>query len=265
MKNLLIALMIILFVNLIWTVVSIETAPFYWLGNILNADTNSTLATTIIDKWAIRGQIGDIMSGHFSALAFLAVALSIIYQSEANQQMRVSIDKQEESLEQQSIALGVQSKSLEAQIEELKESREESSKQTEEFFINNMNTKLDRYYKLLEQQVDNVLDKRDYINLASVVTKKMNGQFVSDEEYQQINNSIILSKNVHDILEIIYQEIHLISEESNAFKQFDREFKLRIEVDHKISSLCAIGDKDQYVFLNAYGYPCYALKYRELS
>lgn len=265
MKNLLIVLMIVLFGNLIWTAVFVETAPLYWLSSIINADINSTLATPAIDKWAIRGQIGDVMSGHFSALAFLAVALSIIYQSEANQQMRVSIDKQEEALMQQSIALGVQSKSLEAQIEELKESRAESTKQTEEFFINNMNTKLDRYYKLLEKEVDNVLSPSDYINLSSVVSKMMNEQFISDEEYQQINTSIILSKNIHDILEMIYQEIHLIPEGSNAFKQFYGEFKLRIEVDHKISSLCSIGDKDQYVFLNAYTYPCFALKSRKLS
>lgn len=263
MKKLLIVLMIVLFGNLIWTAVFVETAPLYWLSSIINADINSTLATPAIDKWAIRGQIGDVMSGHFSALAFLAVALSIIYQSEANQQMRVSIDKQEEALMQQSIALGVQSKSLEAQIEELKESREESSKQTEEFFINNMNTKLDRYYKLLEKEVDNVLSNDAYMHLASVVTKKMRGEFVSDKEYQEINTFVGLSKNVHDILEIIYQEIHLISEESNAFKQFYREFKLRIEVDHKINALCSIGDKDQYVFLAAFAYPCYALKYRE--
>ena len=134
--------MALLFINLVWTVVYVDTAPLYWLSSLsstlVNTETNTTVATQVIDQWAIRGQIGDIMSGHFSALAFLAVALSIIYQSEANEQMRESIDKQEEALIQQGVALGVQSDSLKAQIKELQESRVESSKQTEEFFINNM-------------------------------------------------------------------------------------------------------------------------------
>ena len=156
MKKLIMFLMIILLINFILTLLSIEFSPLYLLSNYLDKSVIDNpslnyLFNETTDTWAIRGQIGDIMSGHFSALAFLAVALSILFQSEANKQMKESIDKQESSLIQQSEALAVQSRSLEAQIEELKASRKESSKQTEEFFISNMNVKMDRYYKQLEK------------------------------------------------------------------------------------------------------------------
>lgn len=83
---------LLIIINLIWTIFNLDTAPLIkWSNEILTCDT---------DEWALRGQIGDIMSGHFSALAFLAVALSIIFQYEANKQMRKSIEKQEEAINQ---------------------------------------------------------------------------------------------------------------------------------------------------------------------
>lgn len=118
---------IIVLVNLIITILSVNNSPIVFLSgdNIENIE----------NLWEIRGQIGDILSGHFAALAFFAVAFSIILQNESNKHMKKSIDKQEESLIQQSKALKIQSNSLEAQIRELQESRKGSKKQTEEFLL----------------------------------------------------------------------------------------------------------------------------------
>lgn len=194
---------ILLITNLLLTVLGIEYSPLYWIANFtydsLPLVQGTELVNSNIEKWGIRGQIGDIMSGHFSALAVLAVAYSIILQVEANQKMTESIEKQKEalkhteetilqqklsiekqteanleqakstlqqaqaielqakSIEQQNEALKVQSETLKAQIEELTESRKESEKQTEEFFIQNLNTKLDRYYKLVDFNLDLIM------------------------------------------------------------------------------------------------------------
>ncbi|WP_333805078.1 hypothetical protein [Sulfurospirillum sp.] len=130
----------------LWTMINHLDISYMYTHSL---ESNSTDTLDMAQQWAMRGQMGDILSGHFSALAFLAVALSVFLQNEANRQMKLS-------LVQQSKALEVQSESLKAQIEELQQSRKESERQTEEFFIANMNVKLDRYYKLLDVYISDV-------------------------------------------------------------------------------------------------------------
>lgn len=148
----------VLIAHFFWSVFLLDSAPLFQFS-----DSNRTLA---IENWAIRGQIGDVMAGHFAALAFLAVALSITFQVEANRQMRESIAKQEESIRQQkesiekqteanleqakntlqqaeaielqatsisqqNEALAIQSETLKAQIEELEAARKEYAGQRE--------------------------------------------------------------------------------------------------------------------------------------
>ena len=240
-KPFIMILMALLFVNLVWTVSYVDTAPLYLLSNLVTAittDINSTVVTPAIDKWAIRGQIGDIMSGHFSALAFLAVALSIIYQSEANQQMRKSIDKQEEALVQQGAALTVQSDSLKAQIEELQESRKESSKQTEEFFIQNMNVKLDRYYKYFDEQVQLIFPKENFDSMSKTITSIIKGEAITygvEGELETLRGGIEPSL---EILEHIYKDIQTVQRVSKkAYEIILDEYILRLHTDSKIMVL----------------------------
>lgn len=271
----------ILLLNLLATVLGIEYSPFYWLSNFtydsLPFVQNDVITNSITDKWAIRGQIGDIMSGHFSALAFLAVALSIVYQIEANKQMRESIEKQENALKQNEIAiqqtkksieqqtqanieqakstlqqakaielqaksisqqneaLKLQSISLEAQIKELQESRIESSKQTEEFFIQNMNVKLDRYYKLLEYHLNKIDHKllNDYNNL----TEKVLTLNKNDTKYniciEILRRHSTKFDNVLLFLDFIYEEINAMEDiYPQAYLVFIKEFELLL-LSHK--------------------------------
>lgn len=137
--------------------------------------------------------------------------------------MRESIDKQEEALVQQGEALKVQSDSLKAQIEELQQSREESSKQTEEFFIQNMNVKLDRYYKLLDEKRK---DAEKVINLLST------GDVHFHPSQEGTVNSYL------NVLEFLYEEILVIKETyPHAFKVFIGEFAFRIQNDKYIRGL----------------------------
>lgn len=235
----------LLLVNLIITSVSVESSFFYWLSNSSNlppmVDSNSTIP--ISDPWAVRGQIGDIMSGHFSALAFLAVALSIVYQSEANGQMRKSIDKQEEAIEQQNIALQVQSKALEAQIKELEESREESSKQTEEFAINNMNIKLDRYYKLLNEKLIKLDGDQGkiYKNKKVVKQRLENGDTIIGVTLPNIKKDLEELENlfdsIYEVLEFIFLDIESMQNKLEAYNVFSGEFKIRIKSDYNLINM----------------------------
>lgn len=228
--------MVVLGVNLYMTIDNLQMSPIIQLSN--------TALTIETDTWALRGQIGDILSGHFSALAFLAVALSIILQNQANKQMRESIDKQEKaiklqanSIEQQNKALEVQSKALEAQIEELKASREESEKQTEEFFIQNMNVKLDRYYKLLDNKLEADFNLKALGKLLTEL-KKVDKIDLDPNEKRNHKLNIKTITLLFDLIQFIFDEILSIKDShSSIFKNILEEYKLRINNDIRILAL----------------------------
>ncbi|MDD2791500.1 MAG: hypothetical protein PHU40_12670 [Sulfurimonas sp.] len=175
-------------------------------------------------QWAIRGQMGDILSGHFSALAFLAVALSVFLQNEANRQMKLAFVQQSE-------ALVLQSKSLEAQIEELQQSRKESERQTEEFFIANMNVKLDRYYKMFDNQVERIVSTNvvsDYISSKKIMT-------TSESVELNIRYNFNRSCNEIDTLLQIINAIHTdIRNLQNTYPQASQNFLSEL----KLKALC---------------------------
>lgn len=205
----------ILLINLVWTVTSLDHSIMYLVSSRLDNNASETIKD-FKESWAIRGQMGDILSGHFSALAFLAVAFSIILQNEANRKMQTSIEKQDKALEQQdrslqqqSKALEVQSESLKAQIEELQQSRKESERQTEEFFIANMNVKLDRYYTILDNK---------YITLSKVLDRTTDITYNTSAVYQYLIT-----------LDFIYYELLAISNKyPNGYSIFIQELRLRL-------------------------------------
>ncbi|MCT7626787.1 hypothetical protein ACOTVQ_09645 [Aliarcobacter butzleri] len=277
---------ILLLTNLLLTVLGVEYAPLYWISNFtydsLPLVQGAELTNSNIEKWGIRGQIGDIMSGHFSALAVLAVAYSITLQVEANQKMAEAIEKQEEalkqtqetilqqrisiekqteanleqakstlqqakaielqnkstlqqaeaiklqaqSIEQQNEALKVQSETLKAQIKELIESRKESEKQTEEFYIQNMNVTLDRYYTFLNDKIS-TMD----INLPSIyIGKKQRYKYYNASEI----NAIVKDEKqrLEEITNTLMSIFLAIKDSENnshkAYTMFMKELKLRI-------------------------------------
>lgn len=229
--------MVVLGVNLYMTIDNLQMSPIIQLSN--------TALTIETDTWALRGQIGDILSGHFSALAFLAVALSIILQNQANKQMRESIDKQEKALEQQNKALSIQSKGLKAQIKELKTSRIESSKQTEEFYIQNMNVKLDRYYKLLELSLE-PLDESFWINYNSCIQTENAGKMNQNWEKSKLEYELKLDRALLSI-DLIFSEIEAIKDlYSLAYNGFKKEFSIRLTTSSECYQL-----KNKYAFASS--------------
>ncbi len=73
--------------NLILTTIT----PEWSLLNLVSLERISSTNQAAKDLWGIRGQIGDIMSGHFAALAFIALLITI-------DQMKQSLQKQKDAI-----------------------------------------------------------------------------------------------------------------------------------------------------------------------
>lgn len=135
---LLIALIIfglVIFINLILTLID----PYLSLVAQMNNETNTTK-----DLWEMRGQMGDVLSGHFTALAFIGLLISLQYQRKSIEQMSTTIKQQNESFLKQSEALNLQ-------IVEFKQQTEEFEHQTTEFKISNYLQIIERNYSRLNE------------------------------------------------------------------------------------------------------------------
>ena len=125
---------LVIFINLILTLQN----PYSSIVAQMNNDTN----TTTKDLWEMRGQMGDVLSGHFTALAFIGLLISLQYQRKSIVQMGTTINQQNENLIKQSEALHLQ-------IEEFHRQTEEFEHQTTEFKINNYLQIIERNYSRL--------------------------------------------------------------------------------------------------------------------
>lgn len=173
---------IIFLVNLFWTILSIETSLFYYFST--DNYPFFELSSQEIDTWAVRGQIGDILAGHFSALAFVGIAYSIYLQNELNKQVQ------------------------------------------EEFLISNMNIKLDRYYKIPNENLEIVTEQYlyDYLGMIATISKFSK---LSPNQYNQKNKDII------DKFEKITKDqatkiINIEKTSPSAYKTYIDELRLRL-------------------------------------
>lgn len=78
-------LIYIILLNLLLTILSPKISLFSLLA-YESIGTNNP-----IDFWSIRGQIGDLLAGHFAALAFIGLLINIT-------QMKTSLEKQDKAI-----------------------------------------------------------------------------------------------------------------------------------------------------------------------
>jgi len=198
-------LLLILIISLGWTIIDFENSFFYSFSKDTNMYSIFELSQKEMDIWAVRGQIGDILAGHFSALAFIGIAISLYLQNNSNKQMQESIRIQRE-----------------------------------EAFISNMNIRLDRYYKILDENLEIVTSTffDDYINAKSTIEKWKNRTPSADIK-TKIRRKVILIKinepqikNIIMILNLIYDEIGILQKDyDTSYKRYRQELKLRLELD----------------------------------
>lgn len=147
--------LIILTVLFILNLLFVLFAPhFYVMIGILDSE----VITNNVNLWAFRGQIGDILAGHFTALSLMALFYSIMLQRESVNQMGTSIlkmndsmDLQKEAIHQQTKALDNQQKEIELQNKALEAQVKEMKEQKEEFEKSNLLSTYDRHFNRLNE------------------------------------------------------------------------------------------------------------------
>lgn len=138
----------LIFFNLILTILN----PGYSFVNMLSFD--EIVHKSIFEQlnnpnneenktfWEIRGQIGDVLSGHFTALAFIGLLWSL-------QLQRESIKQMQESINQNTDVIKLQNKSILMQ-------KEEVNKQTKELELSKIYKQMEFNYTQLEQLKNSV-------------------------------------------------------------------------------------------------------------
>ncbi len=146
----------IVLINLILTIIN----PAYSFINMLSFDSiehqsffdtlNTPNNKLNIDYWSIRGQIGDVLSGHFTALAFIGLLASLHLQRESIKQMQESIEQNTDVIELQNRAINLQ--------------KVEIGKQTKEIEITKIYNQIEFYYTQLESKKQTVKFFNSYTN-----------------------------------------------------------------------------------------------------
>ena len=77
--------------------------PEYTIINLFTSEDFKPATTA--EYWSVRGQIGNLLAGHFTALAFIGLLITII-------QMKDSLSKQDKAIEIQQLELQEQRKEL---------------------------------------------------------------------------------------------------------------------------------------------------------
>ncbi|MDY0326612.1 MAG: hypothetical protein RBR07_00010 [Arcobacteraceae bacterium] len=113
-------------------------------------DNNST--NNYLDKWAIRGQIGDILAGHGTVIAFLLLIYNIRQQAESLLRFQDSLNLQKQSLKSQNEALNLSIREYKNQVIEFQ----------------TMNTQ-NKVYKLIDR-IELYMDSLEY-TIISIDTK----------------------------------------------------------------------------------------------
>ena len=185
---------VVISANLFLTILN----PAYSLLNLLSFDTiphqsifesldNPQQVSSSSDYWSIRGQIGDVLSGHFTALAFIGLLASLQLQRKSMLQMQESINQNVESITLQNKAIIQQTKALKRQKKEFKQ-------QTQE--IENQTTQLSNQHKEMESA--RIYQKFEFYYKELEAVKKTITLYDSNfKEYNNFNDLIYLQNVSH--------------------------------------------------------------------
>ena len=113
--------------------------------------------------WAFRGQVGDILAGHFTAISMLFIVFSLLLQHKSVEQMGESITQQSEAINQQSTAIQQQSEALINQQKEIKLQTDaltaqikEMEAQKKEFETSNIQNRYNEYFRRLSSAIESM-------------------------------------------------------------------------------------------------------------
>ena len=196
----------IVLINLILTIIN----PAYSFINMLSFDSiehqsffdtlNTPNNKLNIDYWSIRGQIGDVLSGHFTALAFIGLL--------------ASLELQRESIKQIENTILLNTRAINLQKEEIKN-------QKIELEITKIHNEFRFYYEEL-----NILNN-NLVYFTNTYNKGFHN-LLSDFKITIAFVEIDKLKNILDYYQFIFNQINNIKEESikinflNYFKLYSQ-------------------------------------------
>jgi len=224
-------IIIIILLNLLLTSIS----PTWSILNIFSLD--NMINKTSTDYWSIRGQIGDVLSGHFAALAFIALL--------------ISISKMQESITKQDEAIKMQQKYIKKQ-----EFENHFFKLYDEFELELKYIKKEGIFKKYSHQIrdieiTNIKKFNEYIYLGKNYPKSYFNLLIFVLKYiyenQKDNNTYkFLIKNKLSNLDLTYIALHDMCKNDNNFstllKELDIYEDFNIEDDDIINEIPLLKD-----------------------
>lgn len=204
--------------------------PNYSLVNLLSLETNLNLEdtkTTTNDFWSIRGQIGDLIAGHFTALAFIGILINIT-------QMRKSLDKQDEAIkiqqkemQNQQLEMKATTKSLELQAKLIeKQNFENTFFKMLDLYINiQNNVKFKDYEKKLE-----VVGDEAFLQYTFFWSSQSPEEPISIDIFNELNKTF--TKRNHIFLShyfrTLYRIIKYVDEYDDKYNQISKSDYIKL-------------------------------------
>lgn len=213
--------------------------PNYSLVNLLSLETNLDLEntkTTTNDFWSIRGQIGDLIAGHFTALAFIGILINIM-------QMRKSLDKQDEAIriqqkemQNQQLEMKATTKSLELQAKLIeKQNFENTFFKMLDLYINiQNNVKFKNYKKKLEV----VGDEAFYEYASFWLTHTNNSNNLLLKNFNELNDDFMRNNHIYlsHYFRTLYRIIKFVHNYNDEYNQIDKKEYIKL-IRAQLSSL----------------------------
>ncbi len=189
-------------IHLLLTVISPSWTPLLILAI---DDINTT--TTTSDLWSIRGQIGDVLAGHFTALAVIGLAITIT-------QMKESLDKQDKLLDEQKSS---SQKQINILIEENNEAKERH------------NATMDSQKEITDAQLAE-LNKQSFENQffqrLEIFNKVIDNLLLSDKSNIEVIRELHRHLLCDYLQDSVYKKLEDFQEDFNDFNnEFDTTFK----------------------------------------
>lgn len=199
-------IIIVVIINLFLTLLN----PMWSIVNLISMDSIESSKF-----WEVRGQIGDVLAGHFTALAFIGLLASLQYQ-------RKSINQMSDTIKLQTKSILKQSEALELQIKEFKQQTKEFTNQTDEFKTGNYLKIIDRNYtKLheLEQSLTYYINQKEFETYRDLISDIKDAQSiqVSIKDLEALLQQLkLIESNIKLTPDIIQNTLY---EEFNVYKR----------------------------------------------
>ncbi len=211
----------LILLNLLLTIFS----PNFSLINLLSLESNLVIkGNSTSEFWAMRGQIGDLIAGHFTALAFIGILINIT-------QMRRSLDKQDEAIKIQQKEMQNQQLEMRATTQSLELQAKLIEKQN---FENTFFKMLDLYINIQKSIIykngKQVYNGDEAFHYYSLSWKNVSDKYLSLEEFKKSNNDFMNSNHIYlsHYFRTLYRLIKFVHLHKDIYNQLNKKEYIKL-------------------------------------